>query len=126
MYGHYRKKQLLRSVEIVLFNPRTTWAQEKTAHVSSRIAQLHGKTTPVIPKLARVQEKPAPVIQKIARVQEKSAPVIQKIAQVQVKPAQAKEKSAQINQYLSKPELIESAVQKQDMVSIPHVLFLLF
>ena len=111
MYGHYRKKQLLRSVEIVLFNSRTTWVQEKTAHVS-RIAQLHGKTTPVISKLAQVKVK--------------SAPVIQKIAQVQVKPAQAKEKSAQINQYLSKPELIESAVQKQDMVSIPHVLFLLF
>ena len=71
MYGHYRKKQLFRSVEIVLFNSRTTWVQEKAAHVSSRIAQLHAKTTPVIPKLARVQKKPA----------------------------QTKEKSAQINQY---------------------------
>ncbi len=41
--GIIEKKQLFRSVEIVLFNSRTTRVQDKTAHVSSRIAQLHGK-----------------------------------------------------------------------------------
>ena len=78
MYGHYRKKQLFRSVEIVLFNSRTTRVQDKTAHVSSRIAQLHGK--------------PRSSHQKIARIQGKSAQASQKTAQV-------KKKSAQINQY---------------------------